>query len=60
MNMKELRESLGLSRKDVNEILGIPMRTIQNWEYEVNAPAPWLYEMLVREYSRIAKEKSEK
>lgn len=30
--MKELRKKYGLTQKQLSEITGIPVRTIQNWE----------------------------
>lgn len=32
MNIKELREKTGLTQTEFGKWLGIPMRTIQNWE----------------------------
>lgn len=32
MDLKALRESYGISRKDLAEQLNIPYRTVQNWE----------------------------
>ncbi|NCE99676.1 helix-turn-helix domain-containing protein [Emergencia sp. 1XD21-10] len=58
--IKEARKAAGLTQKQVYEILGIPARTQQDWEAGKRAPAPWLEEMVIREYQRIAKnEKSQ-
>jgi DNA-binding transcriptional regulator YiaG len=32
MNVKELREAAGMTRKQFQEYFGIPYRTIQDWE----------------------------
>ncbi|MDO4285188.1 MAG: helix-turn-helix domain-containing protein [Eubacteriales bacterium] len=32
MTIEQAREQMGMSRKDVSEWLGIPYRTLQNWE----------------------------
>ncbi|MCI9640471.1 helix-turn-helix transcriptional regulator [Anaerovoracaceae bacterium 41-7] len=58
--IKEARKAAGLTQKQVYEILGIPARTQQDWEAGKRTPAPWLEEMVIREYQRIAKnEKSQ-
>lgn len=33
MTIKELRASLGLTMRELSEVLGIPRRTLENWEY---------------------------
>ena len=38
MDIKELREASGLSRKCFAEFFGIPYRTIQNWELYGSSP----------------------
>ena len=57
--IKETRKALGLTQLKVRDRLGIPTRTQQGWELGERSPAPWLEEMLLREYARIAKEKSQ-
>ena len=58
--IKEARKAAGLTQKQVHEIFGIPARTQQDWEAGKRTPAPWLEEMVIREYQRIAKnEKSQ-
>lgn len=32
MNIKEIRESSGMSRAEFSRIYGIPIRTLENWE----------------------------
>lgn len=32
MRLKHVRESYGLTRKQVSDLLNIPLRTIENWE----------------------------
>jgi DNA-binding transcriptional regulator YiaG len=59
MGIKETRKNLGLTQLYVRDVLGIPTRTQQSWEAGDRTPAPWLEEMVIREYERIAKEKSQ-
>lgn len=47
MNIKEAREAAGLERKELSNLLGIPYRTIQNWELGLRTPEPWLEKLLI-------------
>lgn len=57
--IRETRKALGLTQLQVQELLGIPTRTQQGWESGSRAPMEWLEAMVIREYERIAKEKSQ-
>lgn len=56
--IKEARKTLGLTQLKVRDLLGIPTRTQQGWELGERSPAPWLEDMIIREYKRIAEENS--
>lgn len=56
--IKETRKALGLTQLKVRDLLGIPTRTQQGWELGERSPAPWLEDMIIREYKRIAEENS--
>ena len=53
--IKEARTSAGFTQKRIFELLGIPARTLQDWESGRRTPALWLEDMVVREIERIAK-----
>ena len=53
--IKQARKAAGLTQIKVHELLGIPTRTQQQWEAGDRSPAPWLEEMVVREYERLSK-----
>lgn len=53
--IKETRKECRLTQLQVKEVLGIPTRTQQDWEAGKRTPAPWLEEMVIREYRRIKK-----
>lgn len=55
--IKEARKAAGFTQAKIHEILGIPVRTQQEWEAGRRSPAPWLEEMVIREYERISKKK---
>lgn len=55
--IKEARKATGFTQLQIKELLGIPPRTQQDWEAGKRTPAPWLEEMVIREYERIAKNK---
>lgn len=56
--IKELRESMGMSRKEFSEHMGIPVRTLEDWEAARRTPPEYIprliayqlkYEELIRE-----------
>lgn len=46
MGIKRIRHLTGLSQEKFGRKYGIPKRTIQNWELDLNEPAPYLIELL--------------
>lgn len=42
----ELRKSLGLSRADVGYMLGIPYRTLQDWELKRRRMTDYMYDLI--------------
>ena len=58
--IRELRESIGLTRKEFSEHIGIPVRTLEDWEAGRRTPPEYIpklisyqlkYEELLREVS---------
>lgn len=47
-NIKEIRESTGLSQKNFAEQYGIPVSTLRNWEQGNNSPASYVLNLLAR------------
>ena len=46
MNIKEIRATTGLSQQRFGDWLGIPKRTLQNWEMEVATPPDYLVKLI--------------
>ena len=46
--LKELRKELGLSQVKFAERFGIPLRTIQDWEYEKREVRSYIVDMMYR------------
>ena len=46
-NLKQIRNNLGLSQKEVSTYLGIPLRTIQNWEEGTRVPNEFTLNMVI-------------
>ena len=44
--IKELRESTGMSRKDFSEHTGIPVRTLEDWEAARRTPPEYIPRLL--------------
>lgn len=55
--IKEVRESLNLSRKEIVDKIGVPYRTLQNWESQSSDPQPWTEKLLIAEMKRIKERK---
>ena len=55
--IKETRERLNLSRKDIVNKIGVPYRTLQNWEAQSSDPQPWAERLLIAEMERIGARK---
>lgn len=47
MIVKDIREELGLSKKEAAEIVNIPIRTWDKWESGERKPAPYLEKLIV-------------
>lgn len=45
--IEKARIEKGWSRPDMFRALGIPIRTIENWEYGTNIPSEWLVKLVV-------------
>lgn len=44
--MKKIRESTGMTQKDFAEYFNIPVRTLQDWEYEKRTPPAYVVELI--------------
>ena len=61
MNMnkyREARKAAGLTQKEMADLLGIPKRTIGNWETEVNTPAEWAWRLVEEKLESMKKDPS--
>ena len=50
MELKKIRKNYRLTRKEVEEHTGIPLRTLTNWENGVRACSGYMERFLCREY----------
>ena len=48
MNIKEARQAAGLTQKQVEELTGIPARSIQNWEAGVRQCPDYVEDYLIQ------------
>ena len=55
--IKEARIEAGLTQEAMAEKLGIPKRTIQDWEREKRNPPGYVERLVVDELKRIAQKK---
>lgn len=54
MTIKEARLAAGLSQQKMSDIMGIPKRTIENWETGQRTPPEWAERLVIAELERIA------
>lgn len=47
MSIKEVRQMVGLSQSKASKALGIPLKTLQNWEQEIRECPEWLKEIVI-------------
>ena len=60
--VKELREKMGMNRREFSEYYGIPYRTVQDWEAEKRELPDYLLRLLKYQAeieSRVKKDKSQ-
>lgn len=48
VEIREIRKSLGLSQQKFGDYFGIPMRTLQRWEYKKSEPPEYVLDMIKR------------
>ena len=54
--IKEARQAAGLSQQGVTDTLGIPRRTLQDWESGKRTPPGWAEALVVEKLKRIAQD----
>lgn len=47
MTIKEARIAAGLTQKQMSDLFGIPLRTIESWEAEVRKPPEYVERLVV-------------
>ena len=60
--IKELRESIGLSRKEFSLHVGIPVRTLEDWEAGRRTPPEYIPRLIAYQlkYEKLLQSMSEK
>lgn len=54
--IKEARQAAGLSQQGVTDTLGIPRRTLQDWESGKRTPPGWAEALVVEKLEKIAQD----
>ncbi len=62
IKIKELRDSVGMTRKEFSEHTGIPIRTLEDWEAARRTPPEYIPRLIAYQlkYEELMKEKEEK
>lgn len=58
MDIQQARKLAGFSRGELSKYLGIPMTTIDNWDYHGILPPVWVERLVINELLRIAELKA--
>lgn len=53
-NLKEARKLAGLTQKEMSEQLGIPKRTIEDWERGISTPPKYVEQLVIEKLLQIA------
>ncbi len=53
MTIKQARTKAGLTQKEMSELMGIPKRTIENWESGARSCPGWTERLVIEELKRI-------
>ena len=56
--IKEARQAAGLSQQGVTDTLGIPRRTLQDWETGKRTPPGWAEALVIEKLERIAQDQT--
>lgn len=51
--IKEYRTKTNMTQSDLSDYLGIPTRTIEDWEAGKRNPAPWAEELIIRQLEEL-------
>ena len=51
---KSARTAAGLTQRGIEDLLGIPYRTVQSWEGGINTPPEWAQRLILDKLARIA------
>lgn len=54
--IKEARQAAGLSQQGVTDALGIPKRTLQDWEAGKRTPPGWAEALVVEKLGKIGQD----
>lgn len=55
MTILEARKEAGLTQKQVFELIGIPVRTLQNWESGVRVCPLWCEKLIIEKLLSLKK-----
>ena len=57
MTILEARQEAGLTQKEVYELIGVPVRSMQNWEAGVRVCPQYVEDLLVEKLLSLKKNK---
>ena len=55
--IKQARINTGLTQDELSQLIGMPVKTLRNWEHEIRKANQWTADLII---DRILREKNEK
>jgi predicted nucleotidyltransferase len=55
--IKQARVNTGLTQDELSQLIGMPVKTLRNWEQEIRKPNQWTVDLII---DRILREKNER
>ncbi len=55
--IRETRKKLNFTQQKVSDIIGVPIRTLQDWEGERRKPPQYVESLIIEKLERISEER---
>jgi predicted nucleotidyltransferase len=56
-SIKQIRLNMNMTQEEVSKLIGVPVKSIRNWEQEIRKPSQWTIDLII---DRLLREKNEK
>ncbi len=56
-SIKQIRLNMNMTQEEVSKLIGVPVKSIRNWEQEIRKPSQWTIDLII---DRLLREKNGK